>query len=58
MLAIDIGLITKGGAWYSFDIDGEKQKFQGTEKLRNFFVDNPKAYDIILLQTKEAMGLK
>lgn len=58
MLAVDIGLITKGGAWYSFDLDGEKQKFQGTEKLRQFLVDNPKAYDIILSQTKEAMGLQ
>lgn len=57
MLAVDIGLIVKGGAWYSFDVDGEKQKFQGTEKLRQFLVDNPKAYDIILSQTKEAMGL-
>lgn len=57
MLAIDIGIINKGGAWYSFDLDGEKQKFQGTEKLRNFFVDNPKAYDTILEQTKEAMGI-
>lgn len=58
MLAIDIGIIAKGGAWYSFDLDGEKQKFQGTEKLRQFFVDNPEAYDKILSVTKETMGIK
>jgi recombination protein RecA len=58
MLAIDIGIIAKGGAWYSFDIDGEKKKFQGTEKLRKFFVDNPDAYDTILETTKETMGIK
>tara|TARA_B100002019_G_C21274933_1_gene604911 strand:- start:10996 stop:12003 length:1008 start_codon:yes stop_codon:yes gene_type:complete len=57
MLAIDIGVISKGGAWYSFEIEGEKKKFQGTEKLRQFFVDNPEAYDIILKVTKETMGL-
>lgn len=58
MLAIDIGVIAKGGAWYSFDLDGEKQKFQGTEKLRQYFVDNPASYDKILAVTKETMGLK
>jgi len=58
MLEIDIGIIAKGGAWYSFELDGEKQKFQGTEKLRQFFVDNPEAYDKILSLTKETMGIK
>jgi recombination protein RecA len=58
MLAIDIGIINKGGAWYSVDIDGETQKFQGTEKLRQFLVDNPTIYDRILSQTRTAMGIK
>jgi recombination protein RecA len=58
MLAIDIGIINKGGAWYSLEIDGETQKFQGTEKLRQFLVDNPAVYDKILEQTRTAMGIK
>lgn len=58
MLAIDIGIINKGGAWYTIDIDGETQKFQGTEKLRQFLVDNPEAYNKILEQTKTTMGIK
>lgn len=57
MLAIDIGVIAKGGAWYSFEIKKETKKFQGTEKLRQFFVDNPEAYDIILKVTKETLGI-
>jgi recombination protein RecA len=58
MLAIDIGIINKGGAWYSLEVNGEIQKFQGTEKLRQFLVDNPESYDKILAQTKETMGIK
>lgn len=58
MLAIDIGIINKGGAWYSFEIDGEQQKFQGTEKLRQFLVDNNEVYVKILEQTKATMGIK
>jgi len=58
MLAIDIGIINKGGAWYSFNIDGETQKFQGTEKLRQFLVDNSEIYDKILEETKTTMGIK
>lgn len=57
MLAIDIGIIAKGGAWYSFEFDGEKQKFQGTEKLRDFFVNNNNAYEQVLKDTKDAMGI-
>lgn len=58
MLAIDIGIINKGGAWYSLEVNGETQKFQGTEKLRQFLVDNPESYDKVLTQTKETMGIK
>lgn len=32
-LALDYGIIDAAGAWYSFEIDGQKQKFQGQAKL-------------------------
>ena len=43
-LACDIGIIRKGGAWYSFDfIEGEdKPKVQGMENVRQLLLDNPK----------------
>jgi recombination protein RecA len=53
-LAVDIGLINKGGAWYSY----EKEKFQGMEKLRQYFVDNPDQYSKLQTSVKETMGIK
>lgn len=53
-LAIDIGLINKGGAWYSY----EKEKFQGMEKLRQYFVDNHDQYTKLQDSVKETMGIK
>ena len=55
-LAVDLGLINKGGAWYA--VDGVKDKFQGTEKLRAYFVDNPESYNNLLKSVKEMMGTK
>lgn len=58
-LAVDIGLINKGGAWYSLDfLNDEKTKFQGTEKVRQFLIDNPKVYNDLYLEVKKTMGLK
>lgn len=52
--AVDIGLINKGGAWYSYN--GEK--FQGMEKLRQYFVDNSDKYNELEKSVKETMGVK
>jgi recombination protein RecA len=57
-LASDIGVIHKGGAWYSLTIGEEKLKFQGTEKLRQYLVDNPASYDSLSATLKETMGIK
>lgn len=58
-LAVDIGLINKGGAWYSLDfLNDEKTKFQGTEKVRQFLIDNPKVYDNLYGEVKKTMGIK
>jgi recombination protein RecA len=55
-LAVDLGLINKGGAWYT--IDGVKEKFQGTEKLRTYFLENHEEYSKLLKSVKEMMGTK
>ena len=52
--AVDIGLINKGGAWYTY----ETEKFQGMEKLRQHFVDNPDKYDTLQKSVKDTMGVK
>lgn len=55
-LAVDLGLINKGGAWYS--VEGVKDKFQGTEKLRAYFIEHQEEYDKLLKSVKEMMGTK
>ena len=52
--AVDIGLINKGGAWYSYN----NEKFQGMEKLRNYFVENADAYKALESEVKNTMGIK
>jgi len=58
-IATDIGLINKAGAWYTLTfLPEEKTKFQGTEKIRQFLIDNPKAYDALYSQIKDMVGSK
>ena len=57
-LASDIGIIHKGGAWYTLTSVEDKPKFQGTEKLRAYLMENPSAYESLLVSVKETMGLK
>lgn len=52
--AVDIGLLNKGGAWYTY----ETEKFQGMEKLRQHFVDNPDKYNTLQKSVKDTMGVK
>lgn len=49
----DLGLITKGGSWFTFP-DGSK--VQGLEKARAFLVDNPDKYVELNQQYREMMG--
>jgi recombination protein RecA len=62
MLACDIGLINKAGAWYTLDFieDGteKKPKMQGTEKIRQFLLDNPETYSKLNASIKSTMGIK
>jgi recombination protein RecA len=57
-LASDIGLIHKGGAWYTVISVEEKPKFQGAEKVRQYLVDNPAVYQKLLSDVKSTMGIK
>ena len=56
-LCIDLGIISKGGSWYTITIEKDSQKFQGTEKLRQFVVDNPKVYTQLFKELQDTMGL-
>lgn len=43
ILGCDLGIISKGGSWYSFDFLGQEEppKAQGIEKVRQKLIDNP-----------------
>ena len=56
-LAVDVGLINKGGAWYTFTTVNDSPKFQGGEKAREYLIENPEIYNNLLAQIKEALGL-
>lgn len=57
-LASDMGLIHKGGAWYTLTGLPDKPKFQGTEKVRQYLLDNEPAYNELVKNIKTTMGLK
>lgn len=56
-IAVDIGLIAKGGAWYTMTTIDDSPKFQGSEKVREFLINNPNAYDSLLKEINSALGL-
>jgi recombination protein RecA len=57
-LASDMGLIHKGGAWYTLTALQDKPKFQGTEKVRNYLLEHPEAYFDLVKNIKTTMGIK
>lgn len=57
-LGSDMGIIHKGGAWYTLTALEEKPKFQGAEKLRQYLLDNESAYKSLIQSIKQTMGLK
>jgi recombination protein RecA len=57
-LGSDMGIIHKGGAWYTLTSLPDKPKFQGTEKLRQYLYDNEAAYIDLVKNIKVTMGLK
>jgi recombination protein RecA len=56
-LASDVGIIHKGGAWYTITVVEDKPKFQGAEKVRNYLLENPTAYAAVESAVKEVLGI-
>jgi recombination protein RecA len=57
-LASDMGLIHKGGAWYTLTSLPDKPKFQGAEKVRNYLLEHKDAYNELVTSIKTTMGIK
>jgi recombination protein RecA len=57
-LASDMGIIHKGGAWYTLTSLSDKPKFQGAEKVRQYLLENEQAYKDLVSSIKTTMGLK
>ena len=57
-LASDMGLIHKGGAWYTLISLEDKPKFQGTEKIRAYLLEHPEVYEELVKSIKTTMGIK
>lgn len=57
-LASDLGIIHKGGAWYTITSLEDKPKFQGAEKVRNYLIEHNDVYEKLYKQVKETMGIK
>ncbi|MEK6883457.1 MAG: hypothetical protein AABY22_27770, partial [Nanoarchaeota archaeon] len=53
-LGLDIGVIDKGGAWYNWD----ENKFQGQEKLYEFFEKDPTALDKLKINLSDLYNFK
>ncbi|MFK5952531.1 MAG: recombinase RecA [Desulfobacterium sp.] len=53
-MGVDLEIIEKSGAWYSFD--GERIG-QGRQNVKAFFLDNPDLFDKIQLLVREKLGI-
>lgn len=57
-LGSDMGIIHKGGAWYTLTSVEDKPKFQGAEKLRQYLLEHEPVYKQLVQTIKQTMGLK
>lgn len=62
LISLDIGLVTRAGAWYTLsflpeDEDGKQPKFQGAEKARQALIDNPEWAQTLRSLFKKRLGL-
>lgn len=59
MIAMELGLISKAGAWFYLDYleeDKDKRtKCQGQDKLYNYIIEHPEHYDILYKKVKEML---
>lgn len=56
MICVDLGLIKKGGAWYTI-LDSDK-KVQGLENVRDVLLEDRGLYDALYGQFRTIMGFK
>jgi len=56
-LAADMGLIAKGGAWYTLSHLPDKPKFQGVEKVRSYLIQHPEVYESLHKTVRDTMCL-
>lgn len=47
LIAVDLGLIDKAGAWFSFEMNGATVKTQGEAKMCELFAEKPDVYEFI-----------
>ncbi len=52
--AVDLGVLTKSGSWYSF---GERRLGQGRESVKKYLAENPELADQIEKKVREVAGL-
>ncbi|MGE5431721.1 MAG: recombinase RecA [Syntrophomonadaceae bacterium] len=52
-LAVNFGIVKKGGAWFTYGED----RFQGREQFRQKLVENPEFYDRLLVDVKKKLGM-
>lgn len=53
-MGVDLGIIEKSGAWYSYE--GERMG-QGRQNVKTFFNDNPEIVDTIERRVREQLGI-
>ncbi|HSV93253.1 MAG TPA: recombinase RecA, partial [Desulfobacterales bacterium] len=52
--AVELGIVDKSGAWYSF---GGERIGQGRDNVKKFLTDNPDIYTAVYAKAREALGL-
>ncbi|MCU7495143.1 MAG: recombinase RecA [Ignavibacteria bacterium] len=52
-LAVNFGIVKKGGAWFTYGED----RFQGREQFRQKLVETPELYEKLLLDVKKKLGM-
>jgi recombination protein RecA len=56
ILGVDLGIINKAGAWFSFDMNGETIKTQGEAKMCAVFAERFDVYSYVRLALAKYMG--
>jgi len=58
LLAVDLGVIDKGGSWFSFDMNGETIKTQGEPKMCELFAQRPEVFKFVKEKLSELIDGK